>query len=266
MSSHFDLHGDASPPENYERYFVPAIGRPLAVSLVGAIPLRAGTRVLDVGCGTGIVARLVVDQVGSAGTVDGVDVNAGMLAVARATDAGAIEWHEGDAESLPFEDGRFDVVFCQLSLQFVEQPSRALREMWRVTRAGGTVAVTVAGPTPPVFAVLAECLGRHVSPQAMGFVNRVFSMHNLEDMRTLMTEAGFVGAELSEAVHSLVLPAPKEFLWQYISGTPLGPLIKDAVPEALDALEAEVIDRWHEFVTENGMQYEQRIVLAKGGK
>lgn len=68
-----------SAPENYERYFVPAIGRPLAEQLVAAAALRAGERVLDVACGTGVVARLAAGRVGPAGSVAGADVNAGML-------------------------------------------------------------------------------------------------------------------------------------------------------------------------------------------
>ena len=76
-----------SPPSNYERYFVPAIGRPLAVELVHAAALRAGERGVDIACGTGVVTRLAAEQVGSGGAVTGVDVNAGMLAVARTVPA-----------------------------------------------------------------------------------------------------------------------------------------------------------------------------------
>src|SRR3546814_10481734 len=88
--------GGASPPENYQCFFVPAIGAPLAADLVRNAALREGERVLDVACGTGVVTRLASEQVGATGAVSGLDVNPGMLAVARAAtpEGMSIEWHE----------------------------------------------------------------------------------------------------------------------------------------------------------------------------
>jgi ubiquinone/menaquinone biosynthesis C-methylase UbiE len=96
----------------YEQLLVPAIFEPWARGLVDLADPRPGERVLDVACGTGAVARAAARRVGADGTVTGVDVNAGMLATARATDA-AIEWRQADASALPFSDRTFDVVLCQ---------------------------------------------------------------------------------------------------------------------------------------------------------
>jgi ubiquinone/menaquinone biosynthesis C-methylase UbiE len=90
--------------ENYERYFVPAIARPVATDLLRAANLQPGERVLDVACGTGIIARLAAEQVGPTGVVSGVDVAADMIEVARATAAPSepvIKWSQGDAAALP---------------------------------------------------------------------------------------------------------------------------------------------------------------------
>src|SRR3546814_6159009 len=78
--------------------------------------LREGERVLDVACGTGVVTRLASEQVGATGAVSGLDVNPGMLAVARAAtpEGMSIEWHEANAEAMPLPDASFDVVLCQL--------------------------------------------------------------------------------------------------------------------------------------------------------
>ncbi|HLU68463.1 MAG TPA: methyltransferase domain-containing protein, partial [Kofleriaceae bacterium] len=118
-----------SGPENYQRYFVPAIGAPLAAALVDAAGPRPGERVLDVACGTGVVARLVAERVGSSGAVTGLDCNPGMLAVARSLPASGarIEWREGSAEALPLSDGSFDLVTCQMGLQFFSDRALALR-------------------------------------------------------------------------------------------------------------------------------------------
>ena len=99
---------------------------------------------LDVACGTGIVARLAAQQVGTTGLVTGVDLNPGMLEVARAhtpTSGAAVDWREGDAGALPCDDASYDVVLCQQGLQFFPDQPRALREMHRVLVSGGRLAL-----------------------------------------------------------------------------------------------------------------------------
>lgn len=139
-----------SPPENYERYFVPAIGEPVARDLIDRAALRAGERVLDVACGTGIVARLAAEQVGETGTVAGLDVNPGMLAVARSVTPPetSIDWHEASAEDMPLPDDVFDVVLCQMGLQFMADKPAALSEMRRVLAPGGRIILNAPGRPP----------------------------------------------------------------------------------------------------------------------
>ena len=126
------------------------IGAPLAADLIAVGELGAGERVLDVACGTGIVAQLAAEHVGPTGIVAGLDINPGMLAVARSmTPQGvAIDWREGSAESLPFAGSEFDAVFCQLGLQFFSDKAAALREMRRVVAPDGRVLVSTSGPIP----------------------------------------------------------------------------------------------------------------------
>src|ERR1700722_8583613 len=127
-----------SAPEVYERELVPAVFRPWAPILVDLAHPRPGERVVDVACGTGVVARIVAARVGPKGTVVGVDLNPGMLSVARSavsTDPRAsapVQWQEASADKLPFPDGSFDIVYCQLGLQFFVDRAAALCEMRRV--------------------------------------------------------------------------------------------------------------------------------------
>ena len=90
-----DVSG-ANPAENYERFFVPAIGAPVAADLIEIAALRPGERVLDVACGTGVVTRLAAARVGNSGSIVGLDVNPGMLAVARSVTRSpmVIEWRK----------------------------------------------------------------------------------------------------------------------------------------------------------------------------
>src|SRR5688500_494973 len=100
----------------YERVMVPAVFGPWARDLLDTAAPRPGMHVLDVACGTGIVARLAAPQIGPTGQVVGLDTNEAMLAVARAQvqPTGAhVEWRQGDATKLPFPDAEFDMVLCQ---------------------------------------------------------------------------------------------------------------------------------------------------------
>ena len=105
----------AYPAEGYESYMVPTLFGPCARILIQAADPKSAERVLDVGCGTGIVAREVASRLTATGTVTAIDLSANMLAVARAAaarDSLTIEWREGNAEQLPFHDGAFDLVLC----------------------------------------------------------------------------------------------------------------------------------------------------------
>ena len=173
-------HGSA--PENYEKYFVPIIGRPLAADLVDVAAPRPGERALDVACGTGVVARIAAERVGTAGTIAAIDINPGMLAVARATTPAtvAVDWQQASAERLPFPDESFDVALCSLGLPFFPERAAALREMRRVLVPGGRIAFNVPGPAPRVFTVLEEALARHAGDEAAAFVRLVFSLHDTD--------------------------------------------------------------------------------------
>ncbi|HVR13545.1 MAG TPA: methyltransferase domain-containing protein [Gaiellaceae bacterium] len=257
--------GDA--PENYERYFVPVIGGPLAADLVDLAALSPGEQVLDVACGTGAVARLAADRVSPAGTVVGVDVNPGMLAVARTIDPGAtIEWHEATAETLPLADERFDVVLCQLGLQFMRDKQMALHEMWRVLVSGGRVLINVCGPTPPLFTVLEEALERHLGPEVAEFVRTVFSLDEADELCDLLSDVGFNTASASSAVKTLRLPPPREFLWQYVHSTPLAAAAARLDEPGRRRLERDVVAGWQPYVENGGLVLEVAITVATAQK
>jgi ubiquinone/menaquinone biosynthesis C-methylase UbiE len=133
-------------PRSYERFLVPALFGPLAERLVRLAAPGPGEPVLDVACGTGIVARRAAASVGPDGAVAGVDLNAGMLEVAGEAAADVrppIDWRAVDAADLPFADGAFDIVFCQQGLQFFPDRTAALREMRRVLVPSGRLALAI---------------------------------------------------------------------------------------------------------------------------
>lgn len=261
---HFSRAYGGDAPANYERFFVPAIGAPLATDLVRRAALRPGERVLDVACGTGVVARLAARQVGDTGSVAGLDPNPGMLAVARSVTPPdlSIAWHEAGAEAMPLPDAAFDVVLCQMGLQFVEDRSAALRESRRVLARDGRLLLNLPGPTPRIFAVMADALARHVAAGAAGFVHHVFSLHDEAAIRDLVGGAGFRDVVVQADDVVLRLPPPGEFLWQYVHGTPLAGAVAPLDDARREALERDVVAGWREFVEDGALVLEARVVVA----
>ena len=153
--------GIPSPAEVYDEHFVPALFAQWGPVVAAAAAIKAGDRVLDVACGTGALTLAVAERIGSAGSVVGLDANPQMLAVARRKPV-RIEWLEGRAEALPLPDSGFDAVVSQFGFMFFEDRPKALREMMRVLRPGGRLAVAVcdAVENSPGYAAFAQLLDR----------------------------------------------------------------------------------------------------------
>ncbi len=155
----------------YESLMVPALFGPWAAPVAEAAGIRSGERVLDLACGTGVLAREVLNRVGPTGRVTGLDRNRGMLEVARRI-APAVEWHQGSADFLPFPDASFDAVVCQFGLMLFDDPRRALSEALRVLAPGGRLAVAVwnaltAIPAYRAEATLLEMLAGDAAAEAL---------------------------------------------------------------------------------------------------
>lgn len=158
---------------------------PLVDWMLASVDIRPDARVLDVGCGGGetlrAVARLAPD-----GFVTGLDYSADMVALARrrnaaAIAAGRVEVVEGDVAALPFPDAGFDVVLGVETFYFWPDPLAGLREIRRVLRPGGTLALVMDISKPSADAPVPEDVGTR-----MGF--RVYCG---EEMTRMFTEAGF---------------------------------------------------------------------------
>lgn len=249
--------------ETYERYLAPSIGEPSARPVIEAAALQEGERLLDVGCGTGVAARLGAERVAPSGTVTGVDPHPGMLEVARRTSPD-IEWRQGTAEDLPLPDGSFDAVVCSLSFQFFADKAKALQQMRRVLAPGGRAAVGTPGPTPPLMAAVDQVLTEHIGPQAAMFVQKVFSVHDPDEVGAMFTAAGFDDVEVETLALRLQVPPPAEFFWQYVHSTPLAGIAAELSPDSRAALERDLVERCRPFAEGDALVMEPGLLVATG--
>jgi ubiquinone/menaquinone biosynthesis C-methylase UbiE len=264
---------DGSAPELYQRYLVPAITALWAADLADQAALRPGERVLDVACGTGVVARGAAERVGSTGRVAALDINPGMLAVARSlqTTTGApIEWHEGSVLALPFPDSAFDVVLCQLGLQFFPDRPAALREIRRVLVPAGRLALNVFGLIEhnPATHALANALDRHVGPEASVAKRTEHALADTEELHTLVAGVGFRDVVIRTARKLVRFPSPADYVRVQLAATPLASLIaqQDAAREdrLVGALIEDVGAALTPYLGADGLTFPQEVhtVLA----
>lgn len=241
MAANTDWQLDDNAPAAYERYLVPKLFAPWAEGLLDMAGVAAGSAVLDVGCGTGIVARRAAARVGAAGSTVGIDINDAMLEEARRAAAGAhppVDWRRGDAAELPFDDGTFDVVLSQQALQFVPDPSAVLGEMHRVLRPGGRAALAVLRPIQynAAYAHLAEALDRFAGADAGAMMRSPFSGWSTESLRQLAVDAGFDAVLVRHQVGGVRFPSVAEFVRQEAASSPLAGALGGVHGDALDQL------------------------------
>ena len=188
-------------PEIYERVLVGPLFRPFAEELIARLNPGAHNRLLDVACGTGIVARVAREQMGHAARIVGVDASPPMLAVARGIDA-TIDWREGNAMALPVAEGeRFSLLTCHQGLQFFPDKVAAVHEMRRVLLPGARLAIGTWRP-------LAEAaLFRDLHPIAESHLASVadarHSFGDADAIARLLTDAGFRNVQVETISHEI---------------------------------------------------------------
>jgi SAM-dependent methyltransferase len=182
----------------YEALFGPALFCQWAPRVADAANIQRGQRVLDVACGTGILAREIALRTGPSGAVIGIDPSSGMVAVAKQL-APAIEWREGVAESLPFADQSFDAVVSQFGLMFFTDQRQALREMLRVLAPGGRLVVAVwdSLDSMPAYASVVALLERTAGRQAADALRAPFVLGNRKHLANLFSEVGVASADIT---------------------------------------------------------------------
>ena len=265
--SGFQLSGSAS--EAYERYIVQTFMLDWTHRLLDAAPLADGARILDVACGTGVVARHAAHRMGKRGHVVGVDLNAGMLSTARALPqpTGAfIEWREGNVVALPFADVEFDAVLCQQGLQFFPDKPAALGQMWRVLQPAGHLVLSTWRQIShcPWQRAVADALEHHVGAEAAMAIRGAFALEDREELRALIMGAGFRIVHIRIDSSMIRYPSLDEFVPGYLSATPVAGVAASLDESSRAAILNDIKTTLKPYIDDDGLAapIEAHVVVA----
>jgi len=235
--------------EIYDAFFVPALFGQFPEPVLDHAGVGADARVLDVGCGTGVLARAAHRRVGPQGAVAAVDPNDGMLAVARRSEP-AIDWRSGFAESIPFDEGSFDHTVSQFATMFFADRTTALGEMARVTDAGGTVTiVTWSGlDRTPGYEAMVALIADELGDEAANALRAPFVLGDIDDVRHLLAQLG-TRVRVDEIGGTARFASIANWVHTDVRGWTLADLVDDAAEATLVALAERELAR---FVSADG--------------
>ncbi len=245
-----DIQLSATVAEVYESFFVPALFAEWPDRVLAAAGVGAGQRVLDVACGTGILARTALVRVGAGGQIVGLDLNQGMLDVARRK-APMLDWRLGRAEALPFAAESFDVVVSQFGLMFFQDRTAALREMMRVLRPGGRLAIAVWGAldATPGYAAMVDLLVRLFGEEMASSLRAPYNLGDTRALRSELRAAELPGATIATEVGTACFPSIDDWVFTDIKGWVLADRLDD---EQFDRLLQSARRELRRFVVADG--------------
>ena len=260
---------NTSAAEALEKFLMPTLFGPWAAEVVDRAAPQSGEHLLDVACGTGAAARFAAKHVGPTGHVIGLDLDAGMLEVARqcAEREGIhIEWRQADVIEMPFGDQDFDVVLCCQGLQFFRQKLDALREIHRILKPEGRL-------TASVWREVAFCPGHLAISKALVEQSGMkpapmppFSLPNAEEIRSLAHAAGFRKANITSVRKLSPFASAKEFVDALSAGAPsTRKSLESLDQDARNAVNSSVTKALQDFTDSEGLKLpmESHILEAR---
>ena len=245
---------------------VPAMFARWAKVLLELVAPQPGERVLDLACGTGIVARTAAPMVQPGGEVFGVDINPAQIATARSINS-SIKWREGDAGSLPFTDQEFDLVVCQQGFQFFPDRVQAVKEIHRVLRPGGRVGIAVWSSIDefPGYLALVHALRRRVGSSAVRPMYDLSALSDSSKFSRIFTEGRFPNADVVTLSNDAIFTSAEEFTRAIVVGSIMRRTDTQFSEDTLGLMAADVAAELAPYLKGNGLRFpmEAHVLTAK---
>lgn len=204
---------------DYEALFVPALFEVWTRHLLDGAGIRECSQVLDVACGTGVLARRALARAGANGRVVGADPAPGMLAAAEEIEP-SIDWVLCSAEALDLDDESFDSVISQFGMMFFQDRQKAADEMYRVLKPGGSLAVAVWRSIDhnPAYADIVTVLEEQVGRAAADALRLPFSLGDSAEVVALLENSGFVEVTVESLSESATFPSTRQMVEAELRG------------------------------------------------
>ncbi len=255
----------SSAAEVYDQFFLPALFGAWAPRVVSAARLQAGQRVVDVACGTGVLTLEAARATSPGGMVAGVDLNPGMLAVARRK-APQIDWQRASAEALPFDAECFDAAISQFGLMFFQDKQGAIAEMWRVTRPGGRLAIAVwdSLENTPGYLAITSLLARLFGEDFAVLLRAPYSLGDPGALGSLLAGAGVADPKVRRVQGEASFPSIRSWIHADVRGWTLADKLDD---QQYESLVAEAEHELRRFVTADGsVRFAHPALIATASK
>lgn len=251
--------------EIYDEFFLPALFAAWPPRLVEAAQLDRGMNVVDVACGTGVLTVEAAKAVSPGGTAVGLDLNPGMLDVARRK-APEIDWHEAPAEALPFDSGHFDAAMSQFGLMFFRDQHAAIREMWRVLRPGGRLAIAVwdSLENTPGYSAVTRLLARLFGDEIAELLRAPYNLGDARLLQALLRDSGVEKPQVLRFSGEACFPSIRSWMHTDVRGWTLSEKLDD---QQFELLVSEAENELGRFVMPDGsVRFDHPALIATARK
>lgn len=235
--------------------------------------IKGGEQVLDVACGAGLVTLPVSSKLKSNGRVIGVDFAPAMIALAnqkaKETGVSNIEFRQMNAEALEFNDGSFNVVFCQLGLMLFANPLKALQEMRRVLVSGGRVFITVQGvPEKMLFtSIPMKAMVKHAPWLKVPGAPTLYTFGPQGALEKILRDAGFVDSQTRRVEGALAFSTPQQYWETLIAGAGrTKSMLESLEPDLRQKIRDDVCQAAATFDKDNEIKIPYEVVLSRAFK
>lgn len=247
-ADHFQIKGNAA--EFYDKLPARYLLGPWSKGLVDAAQLQPNDRVIDLACGTGVVTREAAERLGEDGHITGLDLNEGMLAVAREypkTSACEIRWIKASALDTGLTEATYDVALCQQGLQFFPYPLQALAETHRILKESGRLCFSIWAQSGPYNDAVADAVRIHIDNETAQRFLQSRDVPSASELRQLFIAAGFREVNVACVERRNRLPSIAEFVAEHLLGVPIADRVRQLSEAQRLALGADAANRMSQF-------------------